>query len=223
MGQRISRHLMITMLAISLIVSGGVVFAGPLEDGLAVYDHGDYATALPLLRPLAQQGDARAQFDLGSMYDLGNGVPQDFKEAMKWYRLAAAQGDSQAQTNLGLMYVQGNGVPQDFAQAMKWFRLAAIQGFSPAQFDLGLLYEHGNGVPQDFVRAHMWFNLAAARGDAKAVKRRDDLSKVMNKEQIAEAQAMAKRCASTNFMQCDEASDQAKEQPKEQVPKRNDF
>ena len=62
------------------------------------------------------------------MYDNGEGVPQDYAEAVKWYRLAAEQGDANAQYNLGLMYDNGQGVPQDYAEAVKWYRLAAEQG-----------------------------------------------------------------------------------------------
>ena len=58
----------------------------------------------------------------------GDGVPQDYKEAVKWYRLAAEQGYADAQYNLGLMYSNGEGVPQDYKEAVKWYRLAAEQG-----------------------------------------------------------------------------------------------
>ena len=70
--------------------------AGPLEDAAAADDKGDYATALHLLRPLADQGNAQAQFKLGSMYDDGHGVAQSDAEALKWYRMAADQGCQRA-------------------------------------------------------------------------------------------------------------------------------
>ncbi len=63
--------------------------AGPFEDGNAAYQRGDYATALRLWRPLAEQGDAGAQYNLGLMYREGQGVSQDDAEAAKWYRKAA--------------------------------------------------------------------------------------------------------------------------------------
>ena len=59
------------------------------------------------------------------MYAKGQGVPQDYAEALKWYRLAAEQGNANAQDNLGVMYANGHGVPQDDAEAVKWYRLAA--------------------------------------------------------------------------------------------------
>ncbi len=71
--------------------------AGPLEEGAAAYQRGDYATALRLLRPLAEQGDAAAQNNLGVISANGRGVPQDDAEAAKWFRLAAEQGLVEAQ------------------------------------------------------------------------------------------------------------------------------
>jgi len=58
------------------------------------------------------------------MYDNGDGVPQDYAVAVKWYRLAAEQGNASAQANLGVRYYNGEGVPQDYAVAVKWYRLA---------------------------------------------------------------------------------------------------
>jgi TPR repeat protein len=91
--------------AVILLLSfAAPVAAGPLEDATAADDRGDYATALRLLRELAEQGNARAQFKLGGMYDDGRGVAQNDAEALKWYRLAADQGYGNAQYNLALMY-----------------------------------------------------------------------------------------------------------------------
>ncbi len=109
---------------LSLMLTGGAV-AGPFEEGVAAYQRGDFAAALRLMRPLAEQGDAAAQFALGLMYATGQGVPQDYAEAAKWYRLAAEQGDAAAQFNLGVAYATGRGVPQDYVQAYMWFDLAA--------------------------------------------------------------------------------------------------
>ena len=116
---------------LSLMLTGAAV-AGPLEEGVAAYQRGDYSTAVRLWRPLAEQGDAFVQWLLGIMHDQGQGVPQDDAEAVKWYRLAAEQGDAEAQNNLGVMYAKGQGVPQDDAEAMKWYRLAAEQDLANA-------------------------------------------------------------------------------------------
>jgi hypothetical protein len=85
----------------------GPVVAGPLDDGDAAYGKGDYATALRLWRPLAEQGNAPAQSNLGVMYLDGKGVPRNYAEAAKWFRLAADQGRAKAQNNLGAMYLDG--------------------------------------------------------------------------------------------------------------------
>ena len=84
------------------------------------------------IRKLAEQGDANAQYDLGIMYDIGRGVPQDYKEAARWYRKAAEQGVAFAQSMLGLMYYKGRGVPQDYIRTYAWLNLAASQGHTDA-------------------------------------------------------------------------------------------
>ena len=88
------------------------------------------------MAPLAKQGDAHAQFFLGEIYRRGQGVPKDYKTAVKWYRLAAEQGHARAQNGLGWSYQQGEGVTQDYKTAAKWFRLAAAQGNKRAKLNL---------------------------------------------------------------------------------------
>ena len=101
-------------------------FAGAFEDGAAAYER-DYATALRLFQPLADQGDASAQFKVGSMYAFGEGVPRNFTEAGEWFRRAADQGHAAAQFNLGAMYAEGLGLAQDYQEAARWYRKAADQ------------------------------------------------------------------------------------------------
>jgi hypothetical protein len=193
MEHTLTRGLAQLILVLSLTAP---VAAGPPEDmaaaATAAFGSGDYATALRLIRPLADQGFAGAQCNLGLMYRNGLGVPKDYAEAVKWYRLAANQGDPTGQTGLGAMYADGQGVAQDYAEAVKWYRLAANQGYATAQDHLGFMYATGHGVPQDFVSAHMWFNLAAAQGEQIAEKNRDTAAKDMTAAQIAEAQKLAR-------------------------------
>jgi uncharacterized protein len=160
--------------------------AGPLEDAVAAVNRRDYATALRLLRPLAEQGDDVAQFDLGVMYNEGWGVPRDYVQAGKWYRRAAIQGNADAQFNLGMLYEHHR-----YAEAAKWYREAADQGLGDAQFRLGLLYAKGQGVPRDDVQAYMWFELSAAQDYQSAASNRDAAAQRMTPEQIAEAQKLA--------------------------------
>ena len=102
------------------------------DEGTAAYDRGDYATALREWRPLAKQGVADAQYNLGVMYGEGLGVPQDYAKAVRWWRKAAEQGHATAQYNLGVAYHNGEGVPQNYAQAHMWYNLAASR-FSPGE------------------------------------------------------------------------------------------
>ncbi len=122
-----------TMLLAVVVVLVAAPACTDFEAGEEAYDRGDYATALKEFRPLAERGDARAQFRLGVMYTMGQGVPQDDKEAARWYRLAATQGYAAAQYNLGVMYFMGIGVPRDYAQAHLWANLAAAQGHEAAR------------------------------------------------------------------------------------------
>jgi len=183
-----------------LLALAGPAAADTLADGWAAYQQGDYATALTLFQPLADDGNAAAQNGLGFMYANGQGVPQSYDEAMKWYRKAADQGNAAAQTNLGFEYAEGRGVPQDYSEALKWWRQAAEQDEPKAQYNLGVMYEAGQGAPQDYVQAHKWFSLAALRFSAAseeekldaAAKYRDVVAAKMTPDQIAEAQRLAR-------------------------------
>ncbi len=119
-----------TLLVALTLITGAAqpASAGAFEDGFAAYRSEDYPTALRLWMPLARQGDAGAQFNLGIMYANGRGVPQNDAEAVKWYRLAADQGDAGAQSNLGIMYANGRGVPQNYVLAYMWSNLASAGG-----------------------------------------------------------------------------------------------
>jgi uncharacterized protein len=170
----------------------------------AAYERGYHACALRLAQPLAEQGDARAQSLVGLIHYVGRGALRDDAKAVNWLRLAADQGDAAAQFRLGLMYSEGQGVPQDHAEAARWYRLAADKRHPQAQYNLGLLYAKGEGVAQDNVMAHMWFNLAVAQfpaSDARnrtaAVTSRDLAATKLTREQIAEAQKLAREWQST--------------------------
>ncbi len=141
------------------------------------------------------------------MYAEGDGVPQDDKEALRWFRLAAAQGNAMAQNSLGLTYERGQGVPKDYQKALRWYRLAqgqayeeailsyrraANQGDATAQYNLGEMYMLGRGVPKDYTQAYVWVALAAAQDDKKAAGLRDYLESVMTPAQIAEAQRLVR-------------------------------
>ncbi|MDE2115800.1 MAG: sel1 repeat family protein [Hyphomicrobiales bacterium] len=171
---------------------GQAARADGLTDALAAGKRGDYVTELRLLKPLADQGNAFAQYNLGVMYATGQGVPKDDVEAVKYYRLAANQGYAPGQYNLGLMYYLGQGVPKDDIEAIKYFRLAANQENPAGRYYLGIMYANGQGVPKDDVEAYKWFNLEAANGDKEAGKLRDSIAAYMTPAQIAEAQKLSR-------------------------------
>ena len=103
-----------------------------LGGGYQSYLKGDYTAAYDEWLPLAELGDAEAQFNLGVLYDEGAGVERNLTTAADWYRKAAEQGFIDAQTNLGIMYYHGLGVDHDLEAAAHWFRLAADQGDAEA-------------------------------------------------------------------------------------------
>ena len=97
------------------------------EQAMAAYNAGNYKQAFHLLQPLAQQGDAMAQNNLGAMYNNGQGVVQSYQQAMAWYQKAANQGVAQAQNNLGAMYANGLGVAKNYQQAKAWWQKVLAQ------------------------------------------------------------------------------------------------
>ena len=186
-----------------------IAFAAPIsaqdfDRGVEAYRSGDYVTAMNEWRPLAEQGNMIAQYALGVMYDLGEGVAKDTKEAIKWYSLAAEQGYALAQYALGVIYEKGEGITQDYKQAVQWYRQAAKQGYAIAQYALGVMYENGVGVLQDNVIAHMWYNLSAANGNDLGGKNRNEVAKKMSSEDIFKAKAMARKCMSSDYKDCGE-------------------
>jgi TPR repeat protein len=117
--------------SIRVVILGCALWYPLLADfaaGLKAYEEHDYRTAVQEWRPLAEAGDTAAQFNLGTMYLDGQGVPQDETEAVRWFRAAADQGYTKAQRNLGEMYAIGKGVKRDYIQAHMWLNLCAASG-----------------------------------------------------------------------------------------------
>ena len=132
----------------------------------------------------------------------GEGVPQDYETAVKWYTRAAEQEHIDAQFRLGAMYWSGIGVLQDYKAALKWYTLAAEQGDSNAQNNLGVMFANGQGVPEDFIYAHMWVNISALNGNANGRKSREIIEKRMMATQIGMAEELAQKCARNQFKDC---------------------
>jgi TPR repeat protein len=145
-------------------------FAAALDDGRDAYQKGDYATALKLLRPLADAGNPEAQVFIGMSYEFGDGVAKNTSEAVKWYRQAAEKGNTDAAYNLGTIYQEGTGVAKNIPEAVKWFRMAAAKGDPLSQRELGTIYRDGSaGVKRDEAEAAKWFRMATGKNDVPSM------------------------------------------------------
>jgi TPR repeat protein len=162
----------------------------------------------------AEQGDAVAQFNLGSKYCSGLGVLQDYAEAVRWFRKSAEQGHVIAQYILGQAYGAGIGLTKDEAEAFKWYRKSAEQGLDDAQSALGECYLFGRGVSTDYIEAYAWLNVARGRSQLSesqvllekklpldqilvAKRRTKELQELIQKNMTAAAVAKHKKSAGT--------------------------
>ena len=198
------RHLF-PAISLSILLSLGTLSAAwgaDYQKGLTAYQSGDFATALREWTPLAEQGSAGIQNNLGVMYERGKGVPRDYKTAVKWYTLAAEQGTADAQSNLGVMYDRGLGVPKDYKTAVKYFTLAAEQRHFRSQYNLGVMYALGKGVLKDYVYAHMWGNIAATNGNKQGAELRNFVEKKMPPAAVSAATKLARECTRKKYKDC---------------------
>ena len=175
-----------------LLVPAAQAAEDPLGEALAAARRGDYAAALEGLRPLAQAGDAAAQYNLGYLYDKGLGVAADAEAALGWYLKAAEQGLAEAQYAVGRAFDEGRGVVRDLARAAKWYRRAAEHGLAAAQYDLATLYANGEGVERNLLRAYAWFHLAAAQGLRPALEQRRRIREMLDEEHRRAAEKLAR-------------------------------
>ena len=160
-------------LTINLVLeSFGVGWSSDYKKGMDAYIKGDYATALNEWWPLAEEGDASAQYNLGYMFDKGKGIPQDYKTAVKWYTFSAEQGNARAQYSLGERYAFGDGVIKDMVYAHMWANISA-----------------SNGEKQ----SEVWY---------ASVELKYYLTKKMTPSQIEEAQRLARECVKKNYKGC---------------------
>jgi len=146
-----------------------------LRLGLEALASGDHTAAFEHWKPLAEEGDARAQAQLGRLYAEGLGTAKDAGKALTWYRKAAERGEAVAEDGLGVLYMTGDGVAEDPEQAMQWFRRAAAQGLSRAELHIGAAFERGQGVARNPVEAAKWYRRAAEQGLKEA---KDSLARV---------------------------------------------
>jgi hypothetical protein len=179
------------LLALCLAFSAQApAFAGPLEDAKAASDKGDYPTALAIVTPLAEQGNADAQLALGWMYFNGRPPPKDTPQALKWWGKAADQDNASAQNLMGREFEFGwGGNPIDMGEAANWYLRAANLANHTAEHQLAMMYKDGRGVPQDLVQAYAWqyVYINAFRGDGTL----RDLAPLMTAQQLSQARQAA--------------------------------
>ena len=157
------------LVGFALLLPLGVV-ADDFDRGNRAYVAAEFAEAYRLWLPLAEAGDPRAQFGMGSLYDYGQGVEVNYFLSANWFQRSARQGLAIAQFNLGNAFHHGRGVPQDDGEAVRLWRLAAQQGLPSAQYNLGTQYLSGLGVKQDQVEARRWYQRAANSGHPGAIR-----------------------------------------------------
>jgi len=153
-----------------------VVFSGmsfpafaDFDAGRSAYQQKEYALALKEWQPLAENGNAEAQYNLAGMYFQGLGVQQDFHEAASLFQKAAEQNFTMAQLSVGMLYMTGTGgVSKDYGKAMVWLRKAADSGNATAQLAVGTMYGAGMGVPPNDKEALFWCRESAEQGFAGA-------------------------------------------------------
>jgi TPR repeat protein len=156
------------------LTASPLILAADLDAGVDAYLAGDYESAMKILYPLAKAtdedtaGDFIAQYFVGEMYYYGQGVPENFHEAIKWYRLSAAQNDPDAQYSIGYMYDTGKGVIESQEEAKQWYMLAASQEHAQAQVGLAnILLEHSSS-DHDVTEALAWLRNAASLNNTYA-------------------------------------------------------
>lgn len=147
------------------------------EMGRKFHESQNYPEAEKWYRKAAEQGNAKAQYNLGNCYCLGEGVKHNYKEAIKWYRKAAEQGNADAQYSLGNCYCFGQGLEQNYQEAAKWYYKAAKQGNANAQYHLGWCYDWGQGIEQNYTEAEKWYQEAAKNGSKDAKEKLKNLAK----------------------------------------------
>ena len=192
-----------TLLFFTLMVSSPTVLADDMEDAAEAYYMNDYSTAITLYEKLAEQGDARAQFNLALIYDQGIRGSHDYDRAFYWYTKAAEQGIAEAQYNLALMYLNGlNNDKQDlkynYQQAFDWFKKAAEQGDVKAQINLGELYQNGKGTNQDYIEALKWFIISSLNAKSISTTHINYIEKLMTSSQVELAQKLARAWMGTH-------------------------
>lgn len=136
------------------------IWAQSVKAGIDAWQRADYSGAVAIWRPLAEKGDADAEFNLGQAYRLGRGAPTNLAAAKTWFERAANQGHVDAETTLGLLLFQNGDQPE----GLNWLKKAAQQGEPRALLVYGTALVNGDSVTQDPVLGYAYVSRAAAQG-----------------------------------------------------------
>ena len=166
------KHLVAAAVAIWAAVP---LSAQSVKSGIEAWQRADYSGAVAIWRPLAEKGDADAQFNLGQAYRLGRGVPTNLAAAKTWFERAAKQGHTDAETTLGLLLFQNN----DQAEGLKWLKKAADKGEARAMLIYGTALVNGDSVTQDPVLGYAYVSRAAAQGLGPAKQTLEQLDQIL--------------------------------------------
>ena len=195
------KYIFVGLLSLSGISAHGQ-YAPENDEGLAAAQAGDMQAAWDIWKPLADAGDARAQSNIGVMYDNGQVVTEDDAEAVRWFTRSAEGGFPSGQFNLAVMYGKGEGVSQNRTTALRWYQTAARQGHPQSQMALVQAFYAGNGASQDNTLAYMWMVIAAETGFGPAVDNIVDFEMQIGKVAVAQGRAMAAKCIPIGLENC---------------------
>ena len=168
-----------------------ISWGADFEKGQEAYSIGDYETALAEWQPLAEEGNAAAQFGMGLLYANGFGVEWNNEEALKWYTAAADQGHGEAHYSIGVMYANGWGVPQSDDEAFQRYTTAAEMGVTDAQTSLAKMHSRGIGTERSYTEAYKWYTIAAELGDSGAPFKQEEMAGKLTPEEKAASDDMA--------------------------------
>ncbi|MBI3560267.1 MAG: sel1 repeat family protein [Gammaproteobacteria bacterium] len=165
---RTSQQKLSLWLIILIATGAGIAWAGPLEEGHQAFDAQHYEQAYKLWLPLAQQGNAEAQYNLALLFKNGLGIPKDERKALEWFHQAAHQGMTDAMYNIGVMYYEGKGAYRSDKSAIEWWQLGADNNHPNCEYNLGVMYAYGMGIQKDLNKALKLWQAAAQQGHAEA-------------------------------------------------------
>jgi cell division septation protein DedD len=201
------KHLVAASLA---ILAAAPLHGQSVKSGIEAWQRADYSGAVAIWRPLAEKGDADAQFNLGQAYRLGRGVPTNLAAAKTWFQRSASQGHMDAETTLGLLLFQNN----DQAEGLKWLKKASEKGEPRAMLVYGTALVNGDSVTQDPVLGYAYVSRAAAQGLGPAKETLGQLDQLLPAADRKRGVEMARQLARGTAPQSSAPAKSASAKPK---------